>query len=91
MKILKLLLESLILNNCLFRFLPHSTEPVARKAPPYPGLTGVYQPNKKLANTTLIPLPSPGPESIVRHHQGFFFTGLANGDILDLTQEKNKI
>ena len=58
MKILKLLLSLLILTTIAYLgFYPIVLDPVARKAPPYPGLTGVYQPNNKLANTTLIFLP----------------------------------
>ena len=83
MKILKFLLGLLLLTTiAYFGFYPIALDPVARKAPPYPGLIGVYQPNTKLANTTLVPLPSAGPESIVLHPEGHFFTGLANGDIV---------
>lgn len=83
MKKLKFILGILLLTAIAYLgFYPITLDPVARKAPPYPGLTGVYQPNNKLANTTLISLPSAGPESIVRHPQGHFFTGLANGDIV---------
>jgi len=83
MKILKFLLGLSLLTAIVYLgFYPIALDPVARKVPPYPGLTGVYQPNTKLANTTLVPLPSAGPESIVLHPKGYFFTGLANGDIV---------
>ena len=83
MKILKLLLGLFLLTAIAYLgFYPIALDPITRKAPLYPGLTGVYQPNNKLANTTLITLPSAGPESIVLHPEGHFFTGLANGDIV---------
>ena len=88
MKLLKFLLVFLLFSVIAYLgFYPIELDPIARKAPPYPGLTGVYEPNTKLANTTLIPLPSPGPESIVRHPEGHFFTGLANGDILQFNAD----
>lgn len=83
MKFLKTLVALLGLSTIVYLgFYPIDLEPIARKTPPFPGLTGVYQPNEKLANTTLIKMPSAGPESIVRHPEGHFFTGLANGDIV---------
>ena len=71
-------------------FYPIELEPVARKTPPFPGLKGVYAPNNKLVKTKLIPLPSPGGESIVRDSIGQFYTGLANGDILRFDAEGNQ-
>lgn len=95
MKILKLLLKLLLFSAIAYLgFYPIELDPVARKAPPYPGLTGVYEPNTKLASATLIHLPSAGPESIVRHPKGYFFTGLANGDIIQFNatgEEQNII
>lgn len=82
-----LLLTIGILYLC---FYPIELEPVARKTPPFPGLKGVYAPNNKLVKTKLIPLPSPGGESIVRDSSGQFYTGLANGDILRFDAEGNE-
>lgn len=62
-------------------FYPITLDPIARKTPPYPGLTGDFKPNSALASVQLIDVPSPGPESIVQDASGYFFTGLANGDI----------
>lgn len=88
MKILKFLLVLFSLSAIAYLgFYPIELDPIARKTPPYPGLTGVYEPNTKLANTTLIPLPSPGPESIVLHPKGHFITGLANGDIVQFNSD----
>ena len=88
MKLLKFLLAlSLFSAIAYLGFYPIELDPIARKAPPYPGLTGKYELNTKLANTTLIPLPSPGPESIVLHPEGHFFTGLANGDIVQFNAD----
>ena len=88
MKLLKFLLAlSLFTAIAYLGFYPIELDPIARKAPPYPGLTGIYEPNTKLANTTLIPLPSPGPESIVLHPEGHFLTGLANGDIIQFNAD----
>lgn len=88
MKLLKFLFAlSLFSAIAYLGFYPIELDPIARKTPPYPGLTGVYEPNTKLANTTLIPLPSPGPESIVLHPEGHFFTGLANGDIVQFNAD----
>lgn len=83
MKLIKTLVILALISACAYLgFYPIPLDPIARKAPPFPGLKGKYQPNTKLAQTTLIPLPSPGPESIVRHPNGHFFSGLANGDII---------
>ena len=88
MKLLKFLLAlSLFSAIAYLGFYPIELDPIARKAPPYPGLTGKYELNTKLVNTTLIPLPSPGPESIVLHPEGHFFTGLANGDIVQFNAD----
>ena len=88
MKLFKTLIAlALITAFAYLGFYPIPLDPIARKTPPFPGLTGVYQPNKKLAATSLIQLPSPGPESIVRHPEGHFFTGLANGDILQFNPD----
>lgn len=62
-------------------FYPITLDPIARKTPPYPGLTGDFKPNSALASVQLIDIPSSGPESIVQDASGYFFTGLANGDI----------
>ena len=71
MKLLKFLFAlSLFSAIAYLGFYPIELDPIARKTPPYPGLTGVYEPNTKLANTTLIQLPSPGPESIVLYPEG---------------------
>lgn len=88
MKILKFLLVLFFLSAIVYLgFYPIELDPISRKTPPYPGLTGVYEPNTKLANTTLIPLPSAGPESIVLHPEGHFLTGLANGDIIQFNSD----
>ena len=88
MKLLKFLLAfSLFSAIAYLGFYPIELDPIARKTPPYPGLTGIYEPNTKLDNTTLIPLPSPGPESIVLHPEGHFLTGLANGDIVQFNAD----
>lgn len=88
MKLLKFLFAlSLFSAIAYLGFYPIELDPIARKTPPYPGLTGVYEPNTKLANTTLIQLPSPGPESIVLHPEGHFLTGLANGDIVQFNAD----
>ncbi len=95
MKLLKTFIALVLITAFAYLgFYPIPLDPIARKAPPFPGLKGVYQPNNKLAQTTLIPLPSPGPESIVRHPEGHFFTGLANGDIVQFNatgEEQNII
>ena len=95
MKLFKTLIAlALISAFAYLGFYPIPLDPIARKAPPFPGLKGVYQPNNQLAQTTLIPLSSPGPESIVRHPEGHFFTGLANGDIVQFNatgEEQNII
>ena len=95
MKLFKTLLLFLLISAFAYLgFYPIPLDPIARKAPPFPGLKGVYQPNNKLTQTTLIPLSSPGPESIVRHPEGHFFTGLANGDIVQFNatgEEQNII
>lgn len=91
MKILKFLFGLfLLLAIAYLGFYPIELDPIARKTPPYPGLTGVYEPNIKLATTSLIPLPSAGPESIVLHPEGHFLTGLANGDIVQFNKDGKK-
>ena len=95
MKLFKTLIAFVLITGMAYLgFYPIPLDPIARKAPPFPGLKGVYQPNNQLAKTNLISLPSLGPESIVRHPDGHFFTGLANGDIVQFNakgEEQNII
>ena len=72
----------IILGVFYLGFYPISIDPIARKAPPFPGLKGDFALNSKLAATKLIKLSSPGAESIAQDSMGYFYTGLANGDIL---------
>lgn len=78
-----------ILYLCCY---PIALSPIARAAPPFPGLEGAYAPNYKLSQVTRIAVPSPGPESIVEDSLGNFYTGLSNGDILyfDSTGKQQK-
>ncbi len=83
MKLIKTVLVFSLFSSLIYLcYYPIALEPVARKTPPYPGLSGQYEVNTKLAKIDLVKVPSPGPESIVRHPAGHFFAGLANGDIL---------
>lgn len=88
MKLIKTLFIFLLFCGIIYLcYYPIPLDPIARKTPPYPGLQGDFTPNTKLADAKLVPLPSPGPESIVLHPKGHFFAGLANGDILQFDAE----
>ena len=89
-KIFQALSALIVLGILYLCFYPIALEPIARKTPPFPGLKGVYAPNTKLVQTKLVPLPSPGAESIVKDSLGQFYTGLANGDILRFDAEGNQ-
>ena len=88
MKNKPLLLLTLVLAYLLFY--PIDLEPIARKAPPFPGLQGVYAVNSKLKKTQLVSLKDVGPESIVADSLGNFYTGLSNGDILRFNATGNQ-
>ena len=89
-KIFQALSALIVLGILYLCFYPIALEPIARKTPPFPGLKGVYAPNTKLLQTKLVPLPSPGAESIARDSLGQFYAGLANGDILRFDAEGNQ-
>jgi sugar lactone lactonase YvrE len=90
MKLVKrILLSFFILGVLYLGFYPIPLDPIARKTPPFPGLKNDYKPNELLKSTQLVMVPHPGPESIVRDSLGNFYTGLANGDILQFDAEGN--
>lgn len=72
----------LILGTLYLGFYPIPIDPIARTPPPFPGLEGDFSSNSKLASTQLVQLISPGGESIVQDSLGYFYSGLANGDII---------
>ena len=92
-KIIYCFLSILVISTLYLGFYPISIDPIARKAPPFPGLKGDFSPNTKLASIELIKLSSPGGESIAQDSLGYFYTGLANGDIVRFspTGEDQKI
>lgn len=66
---------------------PVPVEPVAWKAPPAPGYTGVHQPNKLLAGLEVIPLGGEeGPEHAVLR-DGKLYVAVASGKILRLNPD----
>jgi len=81
-KIRKILLIILTLLIVYLLFWPLDLKPIARKTPPYPGLKGVFETNKKLSNVNLVTLPHPGPEAVVQDSLGYLYSGLENGDII---------
>ena len=82
--ILKSLLFLLLIGLLYLCFYPIDLQPVARKSPPNPGRTGEYEVNNLLAHIDLIKVSGIGPESIVQDSLGNFFSGLENGDIIQL-------
>jgi sugar lactone lactonase YvrE len=88
MKKIALVIAALLLALLAYLTLwPVPIEPVAWKAPPAPGYTGVHQPNKLLAGLEVIPLGNEeGPEHVVLRG-GKLYVAVTSGKILRLNPD----
>ena len=88
MKKITLAIGALLLALLAYLLLwPVPVEPVAWKAPPAPGYTGVHQPNQLLAGLQMIPLgQEEGPEHVVLR-DGKLYVAVASGKILRLNPD----
>jgi len=79
----KILSVLFLLTILYFLFYPVSIEPVVFNVPKDPGLKGIFKPNKKLAEASLILKNIEiGPEAVVMASDGMLYTGFENGEII---------
>jgi sugar lactone lactonase YvrE len=69
-------------------FWPIPAEPVAWSAPPQPGFTGAFAPNKRLAGLKMIDLGNEiGPEHIAIGKDGKLYAAMLSGNLIRLDQD----
>jgi sugar lactone lactonase YvrE len=66
-------------------------EPEVWTPPPDPGLTGEHARNQRLADGELWPVPDTGPEDVVLTDDGTLYTGTADGSILRITDDGDRV
>ena len=91
-RILLLLLGLLLLALLLFIIWPSPIDPVAWTPPKAPELTGVYQPNDKLANVEILfEGQCDKCEDVAIDSMGRIYGGQLNGDIVEFANGKRKV